>query len=755
MFKNILLSFGAFFFASLLLIIYFIKAKQTGINNKVFKIMLSLLILEIVTEIAAITAIFYVRDNDAFVEIICRIHQFFSLSWILSVGLYGITIGKAYKIDNIMEYLLKEKEAKPVLISIILTGLMIPFTTYENVIEADGAYMAGSGEYIQYIVGLFIIGLVTYTFRVNKKEFSRLNLKPIYWGIIAVLFQMGLQLYFPLILITTECFVFITYLFYFSFENPDLYLIKELEEAKKKADDSNKTKTEFLSNMSHEIRTPINAIIGFSEGIINEQELNREEALVDLSHIQAAGNNLLEIINNILDISKIENGEEYIDNKEYDVSNLLMELKTIMDGRLIDKKIRFVLNVDQNVPSKLYGDRTKIFQILLNILSNSSKYTEVGRITLTLNAESTNGNTLLKIKVADTGYGIKKEDFDKLFEKFSRLDNTTKKEIEGTGLGLLITKNLVTLMKGKIWFDSVYGAGTTFYVEIPQKIVDSTPLGELKLDNTVEEEATHLDCSGKTILLVDDNKLNLLVAEKLLKPYNLTIEKFNNGDACINSIKEGKHYDLIFMDIMMPELSGEEVLHVLRKLDGYQIPPVIALTANAIAGAKEKYLREGFNDYLSKPINTKELDRIINKYFKSTNEKEVESTLELLESSKRIPMDDKIEYLKDNGIDVNAAITNLQDINAFNEVLYSFYNDIDNQILSLENALNNPANYAIIAHGLKGDCNTIGISDLAKLCSIHEQKGEDQDLTFINAQYNNLKTSLLNYKKVLEKYFSN
>ena len=402
---------------------------------------------------------------------------------------------------------------------------------------------------------------------------------------------------------------------YFSIENPDLAMIKELESVTNDIDRSSRAKSDFLSNMSHEIRTPMNAIVGFSESLLNSKKFNEEAAKTDIMHISSAGKNLLDIVNNILDISKIESGRESLEMKEYSIGNIVAELTSIINARLGDKQVKFVVDVDKNIPSKLFGDSTKIFQVLLNILTNSVKYTEVGKIFLSINGESVGNVEKLHIKISDTGYGIKKEDFDKLFEKFSRLESATKNEIEGTGLGLVITKKYVDLMGGNIWFESEYQVGTTFYVDLSQKIINKKQLGDIKDVNIEKEEDTFIDCSDYNILIVDDNELNLKVASRLLSKYKFKIETLNNAKECINRVKMEKHYDMIFLDHMMPEMDGIEAIHILRKLEGYTLPPIVALTANAITGMKEMYISEGFDEYLSKPINIMELNKLINKYF--------------------------------------------------------------------------------------------------------------------------------------------
>ena len=613
MLGNTLISVGGLFFCILLTIVYSMKAKQTNINNKLFKLTLVFLNLTIVSELVAIACIYF--GNSLISNIASRANSFFTVSWVLSLSCYIINIGSGHKIPDLKEYMIKNTKARILLILYIFVIIISLFLEFNNISNSKGVYLSGDALYFLYIVALIaVISSIIVVVR-NNKEITDIKPTPIIIGIIVSITVMGLQLVFPMYLMLTGMFVFDTYILYFMFENPDLYLIKELEQAKKKADDSNRAKTDFLSNMSHEIRTPMNAILGFSNGILTEEKFSSQQIKKDITHIYSAGNNLLEIINNILDISKIETGEEKIENTEYSLGNIVLELKSIIDARLGDKKIRFITDVDSNTPSKLIGDKTKIFQILLNLLSNAVKYTEVGRIKLKIKSNIIDNRVVLNMEVSDTGYGIKKEDYEKLFEKFSRLEIASQKEIEGTGLGLVITKRLLTLLGGKIWFESEYGAGTVFYIELSQKIADKNPIGNIESEIQVETNSDYLNCSEYKLMLVDDNKLNLKVAEKVLSNYKFQITSFDNGEDCINSIKEGDIYDIIFLDHMMPKMDGIEVLHILKKLKGYKIPPIVVLTANAITGMKEMYLSEGFDDYLSKPINTGDLAKIINKYF--------------------------------------------------------------------------------------------------------------------------------------------
>ena len=518
------------------------------------------------------------------------------------------------KKGGIIDIIKSNTKSLVVFIIILIGNLLFFFMPFSKLEPNDNfSYFPGIGAYYVYGFAALCVGL-TFAYLLKNRKTT----KPIYkTTIIAMIIEIHIalvfQIIYPTISISAIAIALQIYFLYFNVENPDLELISEIETAKNQIDRSSKAKTDFLSNMSHEIRSPMNAIIGLSESLV-KGDFDEESVKEDILNINQAGNNLLDIINNILDISKIETGQDTIDAKEYYLSNILAELKTIVESRIAAKPIKYIVDVNESVPNKLYGDSVKIFQVLLNILTNSVKYTEVGKIILSLRYEINNNDVILHFKISDTGYGIKKEDFDRLFEKFARLDIAVNKEIEGTGLGLLITKKYVDLMGGKIWFDSQYQVGTTFYIDLTQKVLDKTPLIAHQ-DSVEKKEIDYVDCSEFRVLLVDDNALNLKVAHKLLSKYNFKIDEVSSGMDCINKIKSNEIYHMIFLDHMMPEMDGIEVLHVLKDLSGYNIPPIVALTANAISGVKEMYLKEGFDEYLSKPINISELNKIILKYF--------------------------------------------------------------------------------------------------------------------------------------------
>ena len=383
-------------------------------------------------------------------------------------------------------------------------------------------------------------------------------------------------------------------------------LIEQLNIARDSAEKANQAKSEFLSNMSHEIRTPLNAIVGFSQAL--KEENLPDSAKDEVEDIISASESLLDIVNGILDISKIEANKLEIVNTEYNFNKILKELVSLTKARLGDKPLDFRTNFDSNIPPVLYGDHVRVKQIILNILTNAVKYTKEGYIEFNVSTVVKDDVCRLIISVEDSGIGIKKDNIDKLFSKFERFDLEKNITIEGTGLGMAITKKLIELMHGNIVVQSVYGEGSKFTVAIDQRIIHKD-LVELEKE-TENMNIENIDLSGKRVLVVDDNKVNLKVANRLLQGFNLTVELVTSGQECIDKIQSGETFDLILMDDMMPNMTGVETLKRLKTMDGFKIP-TIALTANAISGMREKYLKDGFDDYLSKPIDKNELILLI------------------------------------------------------------------------------------------------------------------------------------------------
>ena len=613
--SQISLTIASSFFLIILLISYITKKKEKKkLRSSIYGYLLLLDFLLATLEIT-VASLFYKLGGTTISYAFLRLRYLLDLFYFTLIYYYYLCYFENLKYKNMLELLSKSKKAVIYAIFSVICCVIYWFLPFKEMTQETYSFVPGPAYYFIMIFSFVTITVILINAILEKKKTTHRNRYGVLFLTIIMVAVIIFQAYNSHVAILGFAGILHLFNLYFIAENPDLEYIEEIGELTKEVEKASKTKSDFLSNMSHEIRTPMNAIVGFSETILNDSTYDQDRVLNDIKHIESSGRNLVEIINNILDISKIESGTETLEEKEYSLANIIMELSSIIEARIDNKPIKLEINIDETVASKLYGDSTKLFQILLNILTNSVKYTEVGKISLELTHQSDGVYEHLKFKVSDTGFGIKKEDYDKLFEKFSRLDIATANEIEGTGLGLVITKQYVDILGGKIYFDSEYGVGTTFYVEIPQRITDKSPLGDYREVKQKHKISDAIDCSSYRALVVDDNKLNLKVAKRLLGMYKFQIDTATSGRECVYKFKEGTHYDIMFLDHMMPEMDGIEILHIIKHLEGYHTPIMVVLTANAITGVKEMYLREGFDEYLSKPIDLSELNRLINKYF--------------------------------------------------------------------------------------------------------------------------------------------
>lgn len=583
---------------SLFLIIIFFTKKN--INNVEVNIYRNLLILNLFFSINAMAV--YCVAKTIGTELLVAFMQKIHLSLLNIIGHIFLT----YNIE-INQFNPKIKKGITTITNLfVIVIVILIFISPIKVINYDEILDVGGISYYISITGIIIAFIFLIILNIRYLLRNKDNIKKsIPFFVLIILFGIGLllRLHYPEIITETYCVAFALLVMYFTIENPDVKLLNQVETARDKAEKANAAKTDFLSSMSHEIRTPLNAIVGFSQAI--QEETTIEAAKQDAKDIILASQNLLEIVNGILDISKIEANKMEISNTKYNIKTESENLYKLIKPRIGEKPIEFVMNIAPDVPTTLYGDKGKVKEIMTNLLTNAVKYTEQGEINLEISCINKNDNSTIIISVEDTGRGIKPEKIDKLFTKFERLDEDRNTTLEGTGLGLAITKRLVEMMNGKIIVQSVFGSGSKFTVYLPQKIIYDK---ELKVDSQKEV----LNLVNKKVLVVDDNDLNLKIADRLLKKYNLQVDTCKSGYECLEKIKD-QTYDLIFMDDMMPKMSGTETLHIIQESPTFKTK-VIALTANAIEGMKEKYIEEGFNDYLAKPIDNDELEKVLRRH---------------------------------------------------------------------------------------------------------------------------------------------
>jgi signal transduction histidine kinase/CheY-like chemotaxis protein len=493
-----------------------------------------------------------------------------------------------------------------------------------------------------------------------------------------------------------------------------------------KADAANRAKSDFLAKMSHEIRTPINAVIGMNEMILRES--TEQEIHKYAFDIKSSANTLLSIINEILDASKIESGKLEIIPVDYDVSSLFHDVYNMINLRTQKKGLTLVFDIDKNMPSGLYGDDIRLRQIVVNLLTNAVKYTHAGTVTLTVKSEVKDKKTLLYFKVTDTGIGIKEEDIGKLFVQFERIEESRNRNIEGTGLGMNITQQLLRLMGSELNVKSVYGEGSEFSFCIEQGITNAEPLGEF--NERINQRASEYNYTlsyvapNAKILVVDDNDINRKVVRSLLKKTQIKVSEADSGMACIKILEEEK-FDIVFLDFMMPVMDGVETLNIIRNRHLCDDNPVIMLTANAIVGAKEQFLSEGFDDYLTKPIAPEKLDKMILEYLPKELVIEGECQEEKTEEN-NLPAIDEFDF--DYAIriltDKDILLNTLQDFNkmlgVLPEKLNGFYMNIeDAEQLNL---------YKIEVHALKSSAAMVGAMLLSKLARLLEVASIEKNL---------------------------
>lgn len=769
------------------LVFLFKKKKQTS-ENIIFSHLILIGFACVILDIGCIY--FSINDpNSIIYQYFFKIYLIFIIYFILVFTEYVVSLVQT-DIEGEEKIIKQNRLCNGVMIFMIFWAIFIVYV--DQFAKVSGS-LYSKGFVTTATICLAIVCMIVWIIILGTHHKRLINQKLVPISIVILLGTSAaiVQYLLPTLRLIVPSYVFTIITLYFTIfplENPDIETIKEMEQAKREADQANQSKTEYLSNVSHEIRTPLNAILGFSQSMLEEDisDSVREEVedIVDASEI------LLEIVNEILDISKIESKKLEIVNVDYSIEKVYKSLISMAEGRIGSRQLQFIHNYNNEIPPVLLGDYVRIKQIVVNLLTNAIKYTKEGFIKLSFGYELKENNVCrLIISVTDSGIGIKEENIDKIFSKFEGLELKKDISIEGTGLGLSLTKRLVDMMGGKIVVQSKYGEGSTFTVLLNQKISEKT-LDELEIESPKVSRNSFVG-NGQKILIVDDNAVNLKVALRLMKQFNLNIETLTRGKDCIAKILAGNKYDLVMLDDMMPEMSGVETLNYLKENINYNTP-TIALTANAISGMKEKYLNEGFNDYLSKPIDKNLLEELLIKYLgnntSSANNKESVSNKKtdieennskiketeyketIVEKSEELKENNNLEvektknqeqntinseneklnkdFLIKNGVDLDKAMEFLGDMEMYDETVHDFLSEVDEKLVNIEKFKNEQdmANYAILVHSLKSDSKYIGLMDLADIAYKHEMASKSNDINFVNDNYDEL--MLLARKKV-------
>lgn len=766
MYINLYVSICALLISFFLLINFFSKKRYDNKETKIFSYML---IFNFINTIFTLSIVFIEKTNIIniiFLKILNKLNNIIQLGWIWLLFLYML-----YMLCNNKEKKYNLMKIITVIINILL-GILIfilPTSFYNNI------YLNGLSETFSYIIYfVYLLFIIILTIKNIKNMSNKKNIIVFTISLLLMLTALIIKKINPELLIISSIFTYIN-LIINSTEDPDSRLLLELQKEKEKNEKLNNIKIDFLTNMNHEFRTSLNTIVGFSECI--KQEDSIDACKNDADDIITSSQNLLEIINDVLDISKIETNNMKITEEDYKPLEIFENVISLLKPKLSEKEIEIKTNFNENIPYMLFGDSNKVKQIITNILMNSIKYTEDGSINFEVNCTSEKDKCNLVISIENTGKTIKKEN-----KSSNNLKEFNKNIVEQSELEFSIAKKFVDMLGGKIVLDEKNMNKTKVTIYLNQKIkMQGVPLiAEIsKLEESIKPQQE--DYSDKKVLIVDDNKMNLKVATRLLKNYNIITTEVLNGYEAINKIKNNEKYDLIFLDDKMPQKNGKETLNEFKKIKGFDIP-VIVLTANVLEGMKEKYIEEGFDDYLAKPINKEELKKILNKFL-IDRKSDIEDTILFSPNSKFEPLskelleevelvndieidndieqiEEKIEekkqlnyknkkFLIENNIDVDAAEKLLGEMSTYDDALADFIKEADSKynllqgymkIDKLEKCYN-------IFRTIKTDTRYLGFIELNSIFSNLEKAIKENDIDYVK---NNIKTSLKVFKKYIE-----
>ena len=710
----IIIFVGAFFFST--------GRKE----NKSSKWFAALLIVSFVQITFDSISVYTVNHLEMVPEIVNRwVHNFY-------MGFMLLIFYVAFKyLEALIEEEIGDKvhRLKFTFVPLILVCIGVIFLPLHYIETPEGNYSHGPAAIMLYVgVIVYLILIIRLLIR-HGKDIPPKKKKVVFISMLSEIVVGLYQSVVPTALITCLGVALVNLGIYFTVENPDAVLVDLLAKERKRADVANQAKTNFLANMSHEIRTPINAVLGMNEMILREsKDTNVREYARD---VQGAANSLLSIINDILDITKIEAGKLTTLDVEYDFSSLIHDVTNMISFKAKAKELDFKVDIDENIPSRMLGDDIRIRQILVNLLNNAVKYTHEGEVSLEVRRlpNDEEDRAVISFLVKDTGIGIKEEDIEKLFKPFERIEEKRNRKIEGTGLGMSIVMQLLSMLNSKLTVTSEYGKGSEFSFLLEMEIIDAEPIGKLadriEASNQEYEYQISFEAPDAKVLVVDDNPMNRRVFISLLKDTKIQIDEAQSGMECLEKVQETT-YDIIFMDHMMPEMDGIETLQAMKKLGDYPCKetPVVILTANAIVGAKEKYLAKGFDAFLSKPIDYTKLEDLIKNLLDDSKLHLVKTDTPVSVLSE-LPMIDGLDW-KYASIHFNDEPSMLDAVKFFGSTIEFDANELEQLLLQVHTEEGRKA-YCTKVHSMKNSAAIIGIVPLAGMAKVLEDAARNNE----------------------------